>query len=165
MRKLLAGLLTIGCSSVYAMPPLGVDREDMICLTQNIYFESRDQPLVGQVAVAFVTINRVDSWRYADSICAVVRAGYKPNRADCHFSWYCDGQSDYPHDNAIERKAWNTAKIIAKAVIRNRDYIVDPTNGSTHYHSNKVSPWWAPKIAYIGTIGDHLFYVEGEPRE
>lgn len=165
MRVLLFVLMSVFTLTVSAMEPSKYtpSEEDMMCLTQNIFFEARDQELVGQVSIAFVTLNRVDSWRYKNSICGVVRDGFKVNRRDCHFSWYCDDESDYPSDNVIERKAWEYAKIVAYTVVQNRDYIEDPTNGSTHYHSNKVNPWWAPKIAYLGTIGDHLFYVEGEP--
>jgi hypothetical protein len=31
------------------------------CLASNIYFEARSEPKTGQIAVAFVTLNRVDS--------------------------------------------------------------------------------------------------------
>lgn len=132
-------------------------KQDIECLALNIYHESRDQDDVGQVAVGFVTLNRVKSRRYPNTICGVVKQGYKPGRRDCHFSWYCDGKSDIP----TEPRAWKKAQAIAAMVLHNHDYISDPTNGATHYHTLQVEPWWANKLSYNGTIGDHIFYVEG----
>jgi hypothetical protein len=42
------------------------------CLTRNIYWESATEPFEGKVAVAQVTINRVESGRFAPDICGVV---------------------------------------------------------------------------------------------
>ena len=47
------------------------DRE-LHCLANAVYFESRGEPLDGQLAVAQAILNRVESGRYADSICGVV---------------------------------------------------------------------------------------------
>ena len=66
----------------------------LTCLAQNIYFESRDQPTVGQMAVASVVLNRVHDSRYPNTICGVVKQGptysWKkdfPVRHRCQFSW------------------------------------------------------------------------------
>ena len=47
----------------------------IICLAQNIYFEARDQPTVGQLAVASVVLNRVHDDRWPNTVCEVVREG------------------------------------------------------------------------------------------
>ena len=44
-------------------------QDEVKCLAQNIYFEARDQTTKGQIAVALVTINRVESKRFPNSIC------------------------------------------------------------------------------------------------
>lgn len=163
MRVLLASLMIALSSPAYAddfdLNP--IPEEELNCLAQNIYFEARDQELVGQVAVAFVTLNRVNSKRYPNTYCGVVRDGYNPSRKDCQFSWYCDGLADTPY----EPEAWELSQAVANWVAHQHDYIIDPTNGATHYHSMKVEPWWAPKLSFNGVIGDHLFYVEGDPSE
>ena len=47
-------------------------------MAKNIYYEARDQTTKGQIAVALVTINRVKSRRFPNSICKVVKqANYK----------------------------------------------------------------------------------------
>src|SRR6185503_5352794 len=48
------------------------DRKNLTCLARNVYFEARGEPIKGQRAVAEVTLNRVASGQYADSICEVV---------------------------------------------------------------------------------------------
>jgi spore germination cell wall hydrolase CwlJ-like protein len=64
------------------------------CLTRNIYWESATEPFEGKVAVAQVTINRVESGKFAPDICGVV---YQKNvvydKVICQFSWFCDGSS------------------------------------------------------------------------
>ena len=50
------------------MPPNGADVD---CLAQAIYFESRGEPLDGQIAVAEVVLNRVDDRRFPNTVCGV----------------------------------------------------------------------------------------------
>ena len=42
------------------------------CLTRNIYWEAASEPFEGKVAVAQVTLNRVESGRFAPTVCGVV---------------------------------------------------------------------------------------------
>ena len=44
----------------------------MMCLALNIYFEARNQPLSGQIAVTQVVLNRVADSRYPNKVCDVV---------------------------------------------------------------------------------------------
>ena len=78
----------------------------LACLSLNVYFEARNQPVAGQVAVAQVTMNRVADPRYPDTVCEVV---YDHKQ----FSWYWDGKSDRP----VEEEAWEQAQLIASAVL------------------------------------------------
>ncbi len=43
--------------------------EALVCLALNTYHEARDQPFIGQVAVAQVVMNRVRDDRYPDNPC------------------------------------------------------------------------------------------------
>ena len=74
--------------------------EALVCLALNVYHEARDQPFIGQVAVAQVVMNRVKDERYPDDVCGVVKQGLTyswdtdyPVLNRCQFSWYCDGKS------------------------------------------------------------------------
>ena len=82
------------------------------CLAQAIYFEARDHPTVGQMAVAQVVLNRTHDSRWPNTICGVVKEGptysWKENypvKHRCQFSFYCDGLSDVPKD----KRSWNKA--------------------------------------------------------
>ena len=131
----------------------------IICLAQNIYFEARDQPTVGQLAVASVVLNRVHDDRWPNTVCEVVREGpthkHKTNlplRDQCQFSWYCDGKSDRPTDE----DAWEDAILVAHGVYYGN--LDDFVEGATHYHAHYVQPSWASSKTYITRIEDHIFY-------
>ena len=124
----------------------------LTCLALNVYHEARDEPLVGQYAVAHVVLNRVQSERYPDDVCSVVKQGYVKGRRDCQFSWYCDGKSDVPR----EERAWLKAQVVAAQVLYGE--MPDISDGSTHYHANYVHPPWAKRLDKMGQIGSHIFY-------
>jgi len=130
----------------------------LVCLALNVYYEARDQPLQGQMAVAEVVMNRVVNNNFPDTVCEVVEEGptysWKPDfpiRNKCQFSWYCDGKSDKP----VEKEAWETALVVAKDIFANRPIIL---KGSTHYHAVSVRPKWSKTKTFVKRIGDHLFY-------
>jgi len=133
--------------------------EALVCLALNIYHEARDQPFVGQVAVAQVVMNRVRDDRYPDDVCGVVYQGptysWKPDfpvRHRCQFSWYCDGKSDKTRDT----EAWEIAMLIATGVYNGN--LGDFVEGATHYHATYVLPEWAETKTKTVQIGDHVFY-------
>jgi len=140
--------------------------ESIECMALNIYHESRNQTLGGRLAVGYVTLNRVESNKYPDTICGVVKQAKinkwflerhnkkVPARNKCQFSWYCDGKSDQP----LESNAWEEAYLLAIHVINMYDVISDPTKGSIMYHSAKVNPYWTDAYKYQVTIDDHIFY-------
>ena len=76
----------------------------LTCLALNIYFEARNQPVMGQIGVSMVVLNRVNSTDYPDNVCDVIYQGKHskitgmPFRHKCQFSWYCDGLTDTPKD-------------------------------------------------------------------
>ncbi len=119
----------------------------LFCLSLNVYWESRDQPIAGQVAVAQVTMNRVASPDYPNDVCSVV---YELKQ----FSWYWDGKSDVPR----EEKAWMRAQMVAKGVLAGSGHA--DLNGVTHYHSLQVKPYWSHTMTFVARIDDHVFYIE-----
>ena len=139
-------------------PPVPVFDEHAECLAVNVYHEARGESLAGQYAVSDVVLNRVESRRFPDTICDVVRQSKTwnghPIRNKCHFSWYCDGKSDVPKDT----DAWHKAKEVAISILGGKHRGL--TEGSTHYHATYVNPAWNKAMQLIGTIGDHIFYIE-----
>ena len=131
----------------------------LICMALNVYFESRNQPLIGQIATADTVLNRVHSEDFPDTVCEVVMQGETyswntelPIKNRCQFSWYCDGKSDTPK----EPHAWDTALTVANGVYYGN--LDDFVEGATHYHAHYVTPEWASTKTYITRIEDHIFY-------
>jgi spore germination cell wall hydrolase CwlJ-like protein len=117
------------------------------CLAENIYYESRGESLQGQVAVAKVTLNRLDEG-YARTLCGVVKQG-------CQFSWVCNGGAGNPSGYL-----WNQAVGIAVLTINEGDKVEDPTNGATHFHATYINwqPGWKRVKDSVNRIGNHIFY-------
>jgi len=127
---------------------------EVMCLAQTIYFESRGEPQLGQVAVAHVVLNRVGDGRFPGSICRVVRQGGDARRYRCQFTWWCDGLSDRPRSVAD----WHSVLVLALDVYLGRSE--DPTAGALWYHADYVSPHWRSAFARGPKIGKHIFYRE-----
>lgn len=120
------------------------------CLAKNIYYESRGEPLAGQVAVAMVTLNRLEQG-YERTICGVVK---QRRVADvCQFSWVCEKPTSRPSGYD-----WRLAVGIAVTALENQDKIQDPTDGATHFHAVYVRPHWSRSYQRVVKIGDHIFY-------
>ena len=136
----------------------GIDPQQHECLALNIYHEARGEVEEGQIAVAHVTMNRVEHSYFPDTVCDVVhQARYdrrgNPIRHQCQFSWYCDGRSDRVRDE----EAWQTAREIAFQVMTGE--IEDVSNGATFYHATWVDPHWTRHMEVSKVIGIHIFYV------
>ena len=73
-----------------------VNKKQLDCMAANIYFEASTQERIGKIGVAQVTMNRVRSPEFPNSICEVVFQGPKNKKHKhlCQFSWYCDGKPD-----------------------------------------------------------------------
>lgn len=121
------------------------------CLTEAIYFEARSEPIAGQVAVAEVILNRVDSDRYPDTICNVVNQGTGRLHA-CQFSYTCDGIPEA----VMEQDAWNLAGKIARLLQDGAPRTL--TADATHYHADYVDPYWAHVYPRTTKVGTHIFY-------
>jgi N-acetylmuramoyl-L-alanine amidase len=121
-----------------------LSENDLFCMVQNVYHEARGESLIGQAAVAYVTLNRVRSPAYPDSVCGVVwQKG--------QFSWTEDGRSDRMTDlDAI-------GKAVDIALAASRGKIKDPTGGALHFYAHdKVKPYWS-SAGYRLIVGEHTF--------
>ena len=128
-----------------AAQPVEAGGRDWTCLTEALYFEARGESIKGQVAVAEVILNRVDSPRYPDSVCGVVNQG-------CQFSYTCDGHSEAMHESGAEAQVGKIAAVMLEGAPR------ELTDGATHYHTVAVNPRWASAFPMTAQIGVHRFY-------
>ncbi len=123
------------------------------CLAMNIYHEARSESYDGQLAVATVTMNRVDSDKYPKTVCGVV---WQKNNNGCQFSWTCDGKSD----RIRNQRAYSEAIDIAEKVLLNgeRSYKID--DDVMYYHADYVNPNWEERwnAELIAQVDSHKFY-------
>lgn len=127
-------------------------QEELDCLALAVYHESRNQPILGQMATATVVLNRAKSSGFPDRICGVIKDG--GSTAPCQFSWYCDGKPDTPY----ETRPWRTAKAVAEFVLDHRE--VDMLNGADHFHDTSISPpAWTARMTRVARIGDTVYYA------
>lgn len=122
------------------------------CLAMNIYKEAGHESFEGKVAVAQVTLNRVDSPHFPKDVCAVV---YQKNvimeKVVCQFSWYCMS------DDRIKPKneAYEESYAVAKKVLL-EGFRLDSLKDALYYHAVYVNPAWP--YQKITKIGNHIFY-------
>ena len=125
-------------------------RRALLCLTQAVYYEAGFEPLEGRRAVAQVVLNRMRHPAFPKSICGVVYQG--AGTGTCQFTFVCDG--------ALYRRpaadAWRQAEQVARAALSG--YVETAVGEATHYHADYVAPRWAPLLAKVAEIGQHIFY-------
>jgi spore germination cell wall hydrolase CwlJ-like protein len=130
------------------------ERRDLTCLALNVYFEARGEPEAGHYAVAEVTMNRVASRRYPNTVCGVVyekRWDRLRGRYVSAFSWTEFDTRPSPKSDEFQR-AWR----IAEEVYYGRHTPV--ANGALWYHATRVRPSWAREHVVVARIGRHIFY-------
>ena len=114
------------------------------CLAGAIYFESKGEPLPGQLAVAEVIINRTKSGKYPTTMCGVVKQRGQ-------FSFVRAGRlPPIPKQSAHWRKA------VAIAHIAIKDLADSPAQNALSFHATYVSPRW--RMKRVATVGNHIFY-------
>ena len=118
---------------------------ELNCLATGIYFESKSEPLAGQLAVGQVIANRAKSGgRFPPSYCGVL---------------FQRGQFSFVHGHTLpsvshSSRQWQTAVAIAKIVDQElKDSVV---GDALFFHARYVSPSWHMKR--VASIGNHVFY-------
>jgi spore germination cell wall hydrolase CwlJ-like protein len=128
---------------------------ELDCLTRNIYWEAASEPFEGKVAVAQVTMNRVQDGRFGDSVCGVI---YQKNvfyeKVICQFSWVCETTHK---TRPVYPPLWAESELVAKKVLL-ENFRLPGLKDAMFYHADYISPGWnKPKLEKIGR---HIFYGE-----
>ena len=123
-------------------------KQDLFCMAKNIYHEAGSEPTLGKYAVAQVTINRMKSPKYKDTVCSVVFEPYQFSWANYHGRRWTTPRGE----------SWIEAKRIARDVLENnkRIYGMDDV---LFYHATYVRPYWASRKDKLIKIGLHIFYA------
>lgn len=118
---------------------------ELECLAVGVYFESKSEPLAGQLAVGEVIANRANSnGRFPSTYCGVLF-----QRSQFSF---IRGKS-LPSVPRASRQ-WQTAVAIAKIVDQDlKDSVV---GNALFFHAKRVSPGW--RLKRVASVGNHIFY-------
>jgi N-acetylmuramoyl-L-alanine amidase len=117
--------------------------EDLRCLAGAVYFESKGEPLSGQLAVAQVILNRTKSGRFPKSVCSVVTQRGQ-------FSFVRGG--DIP--DVPDSTAYHTAIAVAQVALA--DAWDGPAANALYFHARRVSPGWGHER--VASIGNQVFF-------
>jgi spore germination cell wall hydrolase CwlJ-like protein len=145
-------------SDIYMEQKVGeMFKEEVECLAQNIYYEAAKESFEGKLAVAQVTINRVNSGKFANTVCGVVKQKDRINGVMvCQFSWFCNKAYTHLIRNNYQ---WQESVIVAmKALTEPVAHDTLYNNKAMYYHANYVNPGW--KLTKVTQIGNHIFYRE-----
>jgi spore germination cell wall hydrolase CwlJ-like protein len=129
-----------------------LDQKELICLADNIYYESVTESMKGKIAVATVTINRTQSSRYPNNICDVV---YQRNPRGCQFSWVCQNRIS---DRRFNDPSWLEVKLLAHQILNGSVKTLPELENALYYHADYVNPFWNRHKEKITKIDTHIFY-------
>ncbi|GGH79068.1 N-acetylmuramoyl-L-alanine amidase [Pullulanibacillus pueri] len=119
--------------------PEGYSANDIKLLSNAVYGESRGEPYEGQVAVAAVILNRVDSSLFPDTVSGVI---FQPGA----FTAVSDGQ------------IWLTPNKTAEQAVMDAINGWDPSHGALYYFNpDTATSSWIWGRPQIDKIGKHIF--------
>ncbi|MED1781898.1 spore cortex-lytic enzyme [Brevibacillus fortis] len=120
---------------------VSVNKAEMQMLAQLVYSEARGEPYKGQVAVAAVALNRIQSKSFPNTLAGVI---FEP----LAFTAVDDGQFWMTPNKTAYQAAWDAV----------RGW--DPTSNSLYYFNpvTATSKWiWSRK--HVKKIGKHIFAI------
>jgi spore germination cell wall hydrolase CwlJ-like protein len=118
---------------------------ELDCHATGIYFESKSEPLAGQLAVGKVIANRAKSGgRFPSSYCGVL---------------FQRGQFSFVRGHSLpsvprSSRQWQTAVAVAKIV--DQGLKESGVGNALFFHARYVSPGW--RLKRVAAIGNHVFY-------
>lgn len=119
-----------------------IDEKELNCLARNIYFEARGEGIEGMKAVAAVTMNRVKSDRFPNTVCGTVHQRKQ-------FSWVSAGLH-----KIVDLVSWRKSKEIARSALAGT--MVHKVGKALFFHDHTVKPF---RRTRVGVIGNHAFYL------
>lgn len=118
---------------------------ELECLAAGVYFESKSEPLAGQLAVGQVIANRADSrGRFPSSYCGVLTQRGQ-------FSFVRGGRWPSVNKNSLQ---WKNAVAVARIV--DADLHASNVGKALFFHARRVSPGW--RLTRVAAVGNHVFY-------
>lgn len=148
-------LATVIFAQALAGHPEGpsVPLEEVMCVTEAVYFEARGEPVEGRYAVGRLIQNRVESPRYPETFCKVVEQ-YK------QFSYRNSGAPKIVIKSVAEPNADALWWSVQVSLDITNNQIPDFLNGALHYYAhNSVTPSWDSPDLLRQVIANHTYVV------
>ena len=118
---------------------------ELECLAAGVYFESKSEPLAGQLAVGQVIANRANSkGRFPSTYCGVLMQRGQ-------FSFVRGGRWPAVNKGSLQ---WKNAVAIARIV--DQDLHDSSVGKALFFHAKRVSPGW--RLTRVASVGNHVFY-------
>ncbi|SEA60788.1 N-acetylmuramoyl-L-alanine amidase [Thalassobacillus cyri] len=128
-----------GPSNTAVNVPNGFSQNDIQLMANAVYGEARGEPYVGQVAVAAVILNRVNSSTFPNTVAGVI---FEPRA----FTAVADGQ------------IWLTPNETAKRAVMDAINGWDPSSEAIYYFNpDTATSGWIWSRPQIKKIGKHIF--------
>lgn len=130
-------------------------QKQLTCLATNIYFEARGESVEGRIAVGQVTLNRVNSSKFPNTVCGVVYQktyNQKTEKTICQFSWHCDAEV---RNKKMKPHVYNEIYELAYQLLIDGVRLASLEN-ALFFHATTINPKW--NLEKIETIGGHVFY-------
>ena len=128
-----------------------IDSDELDCLAANLFYESRNQPKLGQLAVGLTTVVRSrNEKRWGDTVCDVVHE-------KAQFSWVGNLHEQNEAFTPNNQAYLNSIELASSILAGEYDQVLELFN-PTHFHTRGVNPDWNRNMAKLATINDHIFY-------
>lgn len=122
------------------------NQKDEDCLAKNIYYEAGIESEHGKYAVAQVTLNRLKSGKWGNTVCSVVYS-------KAQFSWTLKKKLEKPSGRAWEDSQWIAHRVLGGDRVQ-------PLKEAMYYHADYVSPKWKKSVVKLQQVGQHIFYTK-----
>jgi len=131
--------------------------KEIQCLARNVHYEARGESRRGQLAVAKVTLNRVESDLFPNSICGVVNEGKHNDRGYyvCQFSWRCEPWTNPKRTFHNDHPSYQ----VALDAILGYDNLKMVTEDTYWFHTPAVKPRWRKHKQKLARVDGHIFYT------
>lgn len=126
-----------------------ISDSELKCLADNIFYEANSESYEGKLAVATVTLNRVKSKGFPNTVCGVVK---QRSKKGCQFSWVCGQRA------LMNKKIYASSRKVAVDALLHKKRLTSIQN-ALYFHGEGVSPSWMHELKPIKKIGPHIFYV------
>lgn len=141
-----------------------VDKKQLQCLAQNLYFEAGGEPIEGIAAVARVVMNRVQHG-FGSNPCSVIYQSNLVKQVNeeteetfwvkvCQFSWVCEGKKNPPVNSHRYQKSLQVAYDVL-AYDKYHDVI---PKGTLFFHNTSYKNEFPHEVT--ARIGNHIFYAK-----